>query len=91
MALLRYFILAVLIYLLFYLIFGSKKNKKITKEPHADGDQSAPVNDILIEDPICHKLVPKGQAIRLRHNGEIIHFCSEECCEIYEKKHKEKE
>lgn len=90
MALLRLFILAVLIYLLFYLIFGSKKNKKITKEPNTDGEQSSSVNDVLIEDPICHKLVPKGQAVRLRHDGKIIYFCGEECCEIYEKNQKEK-
>ena len=90
MALLRLFILAVLVYLLFYLLFGARKNKKSITESDADAERSS-VTDVLVEDPICHKLVPKGQAVRLRHNKEIIYFCSEECCEIYEKNQKEKE
>lgn len=81
LALLRLFIIAVLIYIAFYLIFGKKKKKKLEK---GASEKTESVNDVLKEDPVCHKLVPKGQAVRLRENGETIYFCSDECCEKYE-------
>jgi len=36
-----------------------------------------------MEDPVCHTLVPKGQAIRLRHKGKTYYFCSEKCCDTF--------
>lgn len=90
MPLLRLFILAVLIYLLFYLIFGLRKKKEVSKNQTADDISASSVHDVLIEDPICHKLIPKGQSVRLRNDGCTIHFCSEECCEKYEKQQEEK-
>jgi len=38
------------------------------------GDES--VADVLVEDPICHKLVPKQQAIRLNSQtrNEVVYF-----------------
>ena len=82
LALLRLFIIAVLIYVAFYLIWGRKKGKRLEEGNREQG----PVNDVLKEDPVCRKLVPKKQAVRLRQNGETVYFCSEECCEKYEKK-----
>ncbi|CAG35158.1 hypothetical protein [Desulfotalea psychrophila] len=89
MILIRYFVLAVLVYLLYYLISSLvKKHQNNVTEVEAD---SAIVNDILVEDPVCHKLLPREQALRSKVDGEIVYFCSEECCEIYEKNHEEKE
>jgi YHS domain-containing protein len=50
------------------------------------------VADVLVEDPVCHKLVPKQQAIRLKSKkrNEIIYFCSEECCELFVRQEGEK-
>ncbi|MGW8192882.1 MAG: YHS domain-containing protein [Desulforhopalus sp.] len=45
-----------------------------------------PVNDILEEDPICHRLVPRQQAIQYQHKGKTYYFCSKECCNIYRTK-----
>lgn len=90
MALLRLFILAGLIFLLFYLILGLIKKKELPKDQPVEEVSSSPVDDILIEDPICHKLIPKGQSVRLRNDGRTIHFCSEECCEKYVKQQEEK-
>ncbi len=81
LALLRLFVIAVLIYIAFYLIFGKKKKKKL-EEGRPEKKES--VSDVLKEDPVCHKLVPKGQAVRLREKGKTVYFCSEECCEKYE-------
>ena len=32
------------------------------------------VQDVLVEDPVCHTLVPKHQAIRLRENKTDLLF-----------------
>lgn len=77
-------VIAVLLYLGYRLLVSgwSKKKDDRTEESVPD---DGPVADVLIEDPICHKLVPKQQAIRLKskHNNEILYFCSEECCNLF--------
>jgi len=83
LALLRLFVIAVLIYLALYLIWGRKKKKRLDEDRTTEHDS---VSDVLKEDPVCHKLVPKTQALRLRQDGETYYFCSEECCEKFEKK-----
>lgn len=45
--------------------------------------QDPGVQDILVEDPVCHTLVPKNQAIRLRRDGKTYYFCSEACCDKF--------
>ncbi len=76
----RLFILAVLFYIAWRLFQGSKKKKS----EHSCGQAtSSEVKDVLMEDPVCHTLVPKGQAIRLRHKGKTYYFCSEKCCDTF--------
>ena len=65
---------------------GRGKKGDTKKEDSAQGKQAnESVEDVLVEDPICHKLVPKQQAIRLNSKvkNEIVYFCSEECCNIF--------
>ncbi|MDD3815187.1 MAG: TRASH domain protein [Desulfocapsaceae bacterium] len=71
-------ILAILFYVLYRLLAGMGK-KKFESKP-LDEKYSSPVADALVEDPICHTLVPKGQALRLQHENKIYYFCSEACC-----------
>ncbi len=79
----RLIILAILFYIGYrLLISGRKKEKKAGKQNTATGNVGA-VSDVLVEDPICHCLVPKGQAIRLQHKGSILYFCSEDCCNTF--------
>ena len=90
MILIRYFILALLVYLLYYLLsslFRNKSRQRVARQEQAEAEK---VSDVLVEDPICHKLVPKGQALRAKIDGEVLYFCSEECCERYEKQSEEK-
>jgi YHS domain-containing protein len=77
----RILILAVLFYI-GYRLLRSSFMKKGSPE---DSASSAPgpnerLTDVLVEDPVCKKLVPKEQAVRLDQNGEIFYFCSQECC-----------
>ncbi len=81
---LRFVILAILFFIVYRLLVGSFKNRNKDEgkqQELANGD--AKVSDILVEDPVCHTLIPRQQAIHLQHNGEIVYFCSEECCNIF--------
>lgn len=78
---LRIIILALLFYI-GYRLLKSSFMKKSSLEDSADSEPgpSDRLTDVLVEDPVCHKLVPKAQAVRLDQNGEIFYFCSQECC-----------
>jgi YHS domain-containing protein len=64
---------------------------RLLKAPRRDGPSAAGgkkgnddrVEDVLMEDPVCHKLIPKSQAIRLRRDGTTYYFCSEQCCDTF--------
>ena len=77
----RLFILAVLFYIAWRLFRGLGEKKRVDKKKQ----QSKPtgVKDVLVEDPVCHTLIPKGQAIRLRLQGKTFYFCSEKCCDTF--------
>lgn len=77
----RLIILAVLIYIGYLLIKGGSSKKKIKN--NADLDSPKDGSDVLMEDPVCKKLVPKGQAVKLDYKGDTIYFCSEECCKKF--------
>jgi YHS domain-containing protein len=46
------------------------------------------VRDVLVEDPVCKSLVPRNQAVRLKHEGQLYYFCSEKCCDEFTDKNK---
>ncbi|WP_136810646.1 YHS domain-containing protein [Desulfosediminicola flagellatus] len=77
---LRIVVIAVLLYLAYRMITGGRKDKKPEENTNSDSRSELPVEDILMEDPICNSLVPKQQAIHLQHDGSTVYFCSEECC-----------
>jgi YHS domain-containing protein len=41
------------------------------------------VQDVLVEDPVCHTYIPQGQAVELHHDHQMYYFCSNKCCEIF--------
>ena len=80
---LKLVIIAGLLYFGYRLLISDwrkKKNRRKDAEPESVQDDQ--VEDVLVEDPVCHKLVPKQQAIRLKQRGTegFKYFCSEECC-----------
>lgn len=77
---LRLLILAILFYIGWRLLKKSfaKKPAETKREDHGAESQ-----DVLVEDPVCHVLVPKHQALRLRRNGITHYFCSEQCCDQF--------
>jgi len=78
----RLVVLALLFYIGYRLIIGmSKKESAETSNKKPSEDHASPhVSDVLVEDPVCHSLVPQGQAVRLQHQNQLYYFCSEACC-----------
>lgn len=79
---LRILILAVLFYLGYRLIkanFSKSDDKKKAETQDEETRQGGAITDVLIEDPVCHKLVPKQQAYALEAEDGVHYFCSKEC------------
>lgn len=78
---LRIIILALLLYLLFRLLFG--KRKRVPRREEGGRNSVQPSHDVLVEDPVCHTYIPKGQAIVYKSRDEIHYFCSEKCRQTF--------
>jgi YHS domain-containing protein len=76
---LRLLIIGVLLYILYRLLTGPRKKVRDRKQSSGSGA----VQDVLVEDPVCHAYVPKRQAIQLHHNKKMYYFCSDKCCEMF--------
>lgn len=76
---LRLLILIVLCYIGWRMFRGGLIKKRSKAE---ENSASAP-EDVLVEDPVCHVLIPKNQALRLRRDGATYYFCSEKCCDQF--------
>jgi len=83
---LRLIIIGILIYILYRLLAGPKKRStKAGKFRQQASAGSGAVQDVLVEDPVCHTYIPKGQALELQHDHQMYYFCSNKCCEIFVK------
>ena len=93
MGLIRLVVLSVLVYVAWRLIRGivGKLKTDDRVDPKDKPDGNSPAQDVLVEDPVCHTLVPKHQAIRLRKDEKIYYFCSDECCDKFSESTRGKE
>jgi YHS domain-containing protein len=76
---LRLLVLAILCYLGWRMLrgwFGQKRSDACPK------DDISP-EDVLVEDPFCHVLIPKRQALQMRKDGVTYYFCSQQCCDQF--------
>jgi YHS domain-containing protein len=82
---LRIIILIILFYIAYRLIIGGRKKSsaKISSEKQSG---NGPATDTLEEDPVCHKLVPRQQAISYAVDDQQFYFCSEKCCSEFKKR-----
>ena len=88
MGTLRLIILAILVYLGYRLLISGINRKKQVRGKKSTTGEPTTVSDVLVEDPVCHILVPRGQAIHLQHQGKMVYFCSESCCNTFIEKGK---
>ena len=87
---LRLIIISCLLYILYRLLSGLRKKGVYGKNQGAAASGKA-VQDVLVEDPVCHTFVPKGQAVQLHHDKQMYYFCSNKCCEMFLKEKGAKE
>jgi len=79
---LRFLIIGFLLYVLYRLLIGSSKKRGLGKKQGVAASGGA-VKDILVEDPVCHTYIPKGQAVQLHNDKQMYYFCSNKCCEMF--------
>ena len=80
---LRLFIIAILLYILYRLIKGFFKQSGGISKGRTDG-----VIDEMIQDPCCKIYIPRRQAVRKVLGGNEILFCSKECADRFEVENK---
>jgi YHS domain-containing protein len=79
---LRIIILSILIYFLFRLLIGAgRRSDGRPTGPGAGG--RGPTPDVLMEDPVCHTLIPAKNAITMKKEGKTLYFCSQNCRDQY--------
>lgn len=94
MNIIRLVVLGILFYIAWRLLQGifNTATTKATKTGNNKKEEVDPtVQDILVEDPECRKLVPKSQAVTCRIDGETYYFCSDTCCDNFSDKQRKKE
>ena len=79
---LRLVIIGVLLYILYRLLTGSRR-KGVRGRKYGPAASGRAVQDVLVEDPVCHTYIPKGQAIQLHHDKQMYYFCSDKCCRMF--------
>ncbi len=72
----RIIILAILLYLLYRLLFGKKTT---SSRPGVGGQLEKDEHNVLVEDPVCHTYVVQGQSLSAVKDGKTYYFCCEEC------------
>ena len=86
MPVIRLVVLAVLAYIAWLLIrgiTGGSRTKGRVSGGKGSTAKTAHAQDVLVEDPICHRLVPRHQAVRFRRDGITYYFCSDDCCDKF--------
>ena len=76
----RLLILAILFYIAYRLLTGGRRTEEPREQPQGKPYKEMPADDVLVEDPVCKKLVPRMQAVKHQQAGQSFYFCSEECC-----------
>jgi len=76
----RLLILAILLYIAYRLLFGKKQENDPVDQQKKTTYKEMPADDVLVEDPVCKKLIPRQQALQHHHENQIFYFCSEKCC-----------
>ena len=78
----RLVVIGVLLYILYRLLTGPEK-QKVSGRGKASRSSDGNVQDVLVEDPVCHTYIPRRQAIQLHHDKKMYYFCSDKCCQTF--------
>ena len=80
---LRLVIIAIIIYLFYWLLKASFGKRSNISKGGSDG-----VIDEMVQDPYCKKYIPKREAVRKMIEGSETYFCSKECADRYRSENK---
>ena len=80
----RFILLAMIVYAIFKWIWKDDKSKQ--KKPPAH--QGEHVVEEMKQDPVCGTYVPASLAVTATHKGATVYFCSDACCDKFNKKKK---
>ncbi len=86
----RILILVVLFFIAFRLLTAGRRKKTIEAKKASASGPKEQFADVLEEDPVCHKLVPRQQAVQLRRQGKSYYFCSQTCCDTFSREQGER-
>lgn len=93
MNIVRLVVLGILFYIAWRLLRGMfvsiTGSTQARRKKRAETDTK--VQDVLMEDPVCHRLIPKNQAIRCRMDGKTYYFCSDTCCDKFSETQRKEE
>jgi YHS domain-containing protein len=79
--LLRLLLLAIAIWLI---ISSMRRLSLLLSFPRSDKDKEKDQEGmLLVQDPQCGRFVPERDAVRTSFRGQILHFCSQECRDLY--------
>ncbi|MEO8593343.1 MAG: hypothetical protein ABI759_08475 [Candidatus Solibacter sp.] len=88
---LRFLIIEILLPLFLFALVRSvlrelfRKNRNVTRQPAQPPAAPPPVfaGGELKKDPVCGTYVSAGASVTRTVNGELLHFCSQECRDKY--------
>jgi len=67
-------------------LLGRAIGKAVRPKPAPRGTDQVPVTGgkRLVRDPVCGMHLAEELALPLKANGEVLHFCSDQCRQKYE-------
>ena len=78
---LRFLSLVILIWLL---ISGVRRLLLLLSLPRPDKEKGHTQEGVLlVQDPQCGRFVPEHDALKISFHGQGLHFCSQECRDLY--------
>ncbi len=82
---LRFLVILVLVWCGWRIYTGWTARQGTLKKSDRVAEVKDATDDILEEDPVCGKLVPRSEAVRLQIFERSFYFCSKECCQAFRK------
>ena len=77
----------IIIVALVYICYRALKTWILKASPPLErGDRRTPaghIDDVMVKDPYCEVYFPRRKGVPLKHKGEQLLFCSEECRDKY--------
>ncbi len=66
------------------LLYGAYRSikaitEKVVYTKNNSGHVAKNSDDIMVKDPWCNVYFPKREGVCIRHEGQDLYFCSEEC------------